>query len=61
MKKNTKVERGYTSNNLRLIAEKRLKALFPNGRPRFGDARDNGCPSVCTSKGFSTMPSRKAA
>lgn len=25
----------------------------------FGDSRDRGCPSVCTSQGFSTMPRRE--
>ena len=53
---------------VRAAALKKLKALFPNGRPRFGDKRDayvaarntsEPLPNPCTSRNLSTMPTRQ--
>ena len=57
------------SGELTRWAQNRLKKLFPNGKPRFGDKRDlflkntgqdTDIPNPCTSKGLSTMPRRAA-
>jgi len=54
---------------VRAAALKKLKALFPKGKPRFGDKRDayvaslntkESLPNPCTSKSLSTMPRRAA-
>lgn len=57
-----------TSAEVREAAEAKLKQMFPHGRPRFGDARDQfvadrnagkeDIKNPCTSKGLSTMPRR---
>lgn len=51
---------------IRKEAQARLKQMFPNGRPRFGDARDLFLKekidrNPCTSRSLSTMPRRNAA
>ena len=56
-------------HDIRAAALKKLKALFPKGKPRFGDKRDayvaslntkERLPNPCTSKSLSTMPRRAA-
>lgn len=58
------------SDEMRRQAQAKLKQLYPKGKPRFGDKRDAYLASLktkepmqnpCTSRGLSTMPSRKAA
>ena len=55
-------------HDIRAAALKKLKALFPKGKPRFGDKRDayvaslntsEPLPNPCTSRNLSTMPTRQ--
>lgn len=69
MKQQLNGNSGRNDFEVRSIAMKKLKALFPTGKPRFGDKRDEYLKALntkeptanpCISKGLSTMPRRAA-